>query len=87
MTPICMMKVFFIFFIRLLFIGVGKNYENNFVAFLSLGDTQFPFWDFLTFEGCQIRENKAENESSEDDEDEALSDLVKSTFTQGLSSR
>merc|ERR1711997_192824 len=36
--------------------------------------------------GCQVRENKAENESSED-EDEALSDLVKTTFAQGLSSK
>jgi len=36
--------------------------------------------------GCQIRDNKAEDESSED-EDEALSNLVKTTFTQGLSSK
>ena len=33
--------------------------------------------------GCQIRENKAENDSGSEDEDEALANLVKSTFTQG----
>ena len=37
--------------------------------------------------GCQIRENKAENEGfSSEDEDEALSNLVKTTFMHGLTS-